>query len=106
MRAIPHRRGRRLRGRPLEPALELIETSRLDYICFECLAERTVALGQLERRRDPEKGYNPFLDDRWRAVLARPSSAASASSPTWGRPIRWRPHGARWRSPATSGFPI
>lgn len=53
-----------------EPALELIETSRLDYLCFECLAERTIALGQLERRRDPERGYNPFLEDRWRAILA------------------------------------
>jgi hypothetical protein len=52
-----------------EPAVELIETCRLDYIVFECLAERTIALGQLERRSDPERGYNPFLDDRWRAVL-------------------------------------
>jgi Acyclic terpene utilisation family protein AtuA len=52
-----------------EPALELIETCNLDYIAFECLAERTIALGQLERLRDPEKGYNPFLEDRWRALL-------------------------------------
>ncbi|MGL4635398.1 MAG: acyclic terpene utilization AtuA family protein [Beijerinckiaceae bacterium] len=52
-----------------EPALELIETSSLDYIAFECLAERTIALGQLERLRDPDKGYNPFMEDRWRAVL-------------------------------------
>ncbi len=52
-----------------EPALELIETSRLDYLCFECLAERTIALGQLERRVNPDRGYNPFLEDRWRALL-------------------------------------
>jgi hypothetical protein len=52
-----------------EPALELIETSGLNYLCFECLAERTIALGQIERRRDPERGYNPFLEDRWRALL-------------------------------------
>jgi Acyclic terpene utilisation family protein AtuA len=52
-----------------EPALELIETCALDYIAFECLAERTIALGHLERLRDPEKGYNPFMEDRWRAVL-------------------------------------
>ncbi len=52
-----------------EPALELIETSHLDYIVFECLAERTIALGQLERLRNPDKGYNPFMEDRWRAVL-------------------------------------
>jgi CheY-like chemotaxis protein len=53
-----------------EPALELIETCALDYIAFECLAERTIALGQLERLRDPGRGYNPFLEDRWRMVLA------------------------------------
>ncbi len=53
-----------------EPALELIETCALDYIAFECLAERTIALGQLERLRDPERGYNPFLEDRWRMILA------------------------------------
>ncbi len=53
-----------------EPALELIETCGLDYIAFECLAERTIALGQLERLRDPERGYNPFLEDRWRMILA------------------------------------
>jgi Acyclic terpene utilisation family protein AtuA len=53
-----------------EPAVELIEKAELDYIAFECLAERTIALGQLDRLRDAEKGYNPFLEDRWRAVLA------------------------------------
>jgi Acyclic terpene utilisation family protein AtuA len=52
-----------------EPALELIETADLDYIAFECLAERTIAMGQLEKLRDPEKGYNPYLEDRWRMVL-------------------------------------
>jgi Acyclic terpene utilisation family protein AtuA len=52
-----------------EPALGLIETCNLDYIAFECLAERTIAMGQLEKLRDPEKGYNPYLDDRWRMVL-------------------------------------
>jgi hypothetical protein len=52
-----------------EPALELIEKAALDYIVFECLAERTIAVGQLERLRDPERGYNPYLEDRWRMLL-------------------------------------
>jgi hypothetical protein len=52
-----------------EPALELIETCSLDYIAFECLAERTIAHGQLDRLRDHQSGYNPFLEDRWRATL-------------------------------------
>ena len=59
-----------------EPAVELIEKANLDYIVFECLAERTIALGQLDRLSDPDKGYNPFLEDRWRAVLA-PAKARS-----------------------------
>jgi hypothetical protein len=53
-----------------EPALELIEKAKLDYLSFECLAERTIAMGQLERLRDPERGYNPYLEDRWRMLLA------------------------------------
>ncbi|MGL4243033.1 MAG: acyclic terpene utilization AtuA family protein [Beijerinckiaceae bacterium] len=69
MRTIRIGAGAGYAGDRWEPAVELIETSRLDYIVFECLAERTIALGQLERRRDPEKGFNPFLEDRWRAVL-------------------------------------
>lgn len=52
-----------------EPALELLQRGELDYLCFETLAERTIALGQLERLRDPERGYNPWLEARLRAVL-------------------------------------
>lgn len=52
-----------------EPALELVQRGGLDYLCFETLAERTIALGQLERLRDPERGYNPWLEARLRAVL-------------------------------------
>jgi hypothetical protein len=32
------------------------------FLIFETLAERTLALAQVERRRDPERGYNPSLD--------------------------------------------
>jgi Acyclic terpene utilisation family protein AtuA len=69
MRSIRIGAGAGYAGDRWEPALELIEKAALDYIAFECLAERTIALGQLERLRDPEKGYNPFMEDRWRAVL-------------------------------------
>ena len=33
------------------------------YLVFETLAERTLALAQLARRRDPSAGYEPLLDD-------------------------------------------
>ena len=56
-------------GDRLEPALELLEKGNLDYIIFECLAERTVALGQQEKERNPEKGYNPLLEYRMRRAL-------------------------------------
>jgi hypothetical protein len=43
-------------GDRIEPAVELIEKGDLDYLCFECLAERTIALAQLARQRDPAGG--------------------------------------------------
>ncbi|QUQ68852.1 acyclic terpene utilization AtuA family protein [Kutzneria sp. CA-103260] len=58
----------------IEPAVELAERGELDYLVFECLAERTVALAQLDRLRDPGAGYNEWLRDRMEAVL--PACAA------------------------------
>ncbi|MBC2839209.1 acyclic terpene utilization AtuA family protein [Robiginitalea sp. SC105] len=56
-------------GDRLEPALELMERGRLDFIGFECLAERTIALAQRERDRDPKAGYNPMLAYRMEHLL-------------------------------------
>lgn len=56
-------------GDRIEPAVELAERGEIDYLVFECLAERTIALAQQERGRDPSRGYDPFLDARMRAVL-------------------------------------
>jgi hypothetical protein len=53
----------------IEPAAELAEHGQLDYLVFECLAERTIALAQRERRRDPRAGFNPWLAERMDAVL-------------------------------------
>jgi hypothetical protein len=53
----------------IEPAVDLATRGNLDFLVFECLAERTIALAQLERRTDPSKGYDPLLDERMRAVL-------------------------------------
>src|ERR1043166_7114070 len=44
---------------PVADALARFDGQR--FLMFECLAERTLALSQLERRRDPAKGYNPAL---------------------------------------------
>ena len=53
----------------IEPAIELLEKGRLDYLVFECLAERTIANAQKEKRLDPAKGYNPMLEIRMRRLL-------------------------------------
>ena len=53
----------------LDPAVDLADRGGLDYLIFECLAERTLAFGHRDRRTAPEKGYNPFLERRLRAVL-------------------------------------
>ena len=56
-------------GDRIEPAVELAEEGRLDYLVFECLAERTIALAQLRKTQDPAAGYDPLLVERMRAVL-------------------------------------
>lgn len=56
-------------GDRIEPAVELAEHGALDYLVFECLAERTIAIAQQARRKDPQHGYDPLLEARMRAVL-------------------------------------
>ena len=53
----------------MTPALELAERGGLDYLVFECLAERTVARENLARAKDANKGYTPTLHERMRMVL-------------------------------------
>ncbi len=55
-------------GDRIELAVELAEHGALDYLVFECLAERTIAIAQQARRHDPERGYDPLLEARMRAV--------------------------------------
>lgn len=57
-------------GDRIEPAIELAEKGDIQYLGFECLAERTIALAQQEKARNPDAGYDPLLDRRMRAVLA------------------------------------
>ena len=58
-----------------EPAVELVEKGGIDYLAFECLAERTIARETLSLRRGQGSGYNPQLEERMRAVL--PPAAAN-----------------------------
>lgn len=56
-------------GDRIEPAVELMEKGNLDYIIFECLAERTIAIGQQDKLKDPSKGYNQLLEVRMNRIL-------------------------------------
>jgi len=49
----------------------LVAAGGPSFLIFETLAERTLALAQLARRKDPEGGYEPLLVDMLRPVLAR-----------------------------------
>jgi len=53
----------------IDPALTLADRANLDYLVFECLAERTIARETLARLKDPQKGYTPYLRERFEAVL-------------------------------------
>ena len=48
----------------------LVERGGPAAIIFEMLAERTLAFAQLDRQRDPTKGYEPLLDMELRPILA------------------------------------
>ncbi|MDR3535996.1 MAG: DUF1446 domain-containing protein [Acetobacteraceae bacterium] len=56
-------------GDRIEPAVELAEKGEIDTLVFECLAERTIALAQQTRLKDPTLGYDPLLVERMEAVL-------------------------------------
>ena len=53
----------------IPPAVELAEFGNIDYLIFECLAERTIAREQQTKQKDPSKGYTPRLIERMSAVL-------------------------------------
>lgn len=56
-------------GDRISPAVDLVREGQLDDIVLECLAERTIALGQARRRADPSQGFDLLADNRMRALL-------------------------------------
>jgi len=56
-------------GDRLDAPVDLAERGELDYLVLECLAERTIALAQLRRRRDPATGYDSRLHERVESLL-------------------------------------
>ena len=80
LRTLPRRRVLRIgcgagySGDRVEPAVELAERGDLDFLIFECLAERTIAIAQQAKARDPNAGFDVRLRERMEAVL--PASRA------------------------------
>jgi hypothetical protein len=54
---------------PIPVVRSLVKRGLPAAMFFECLGERTVALAQLERRRDPEAGYEPMLERLLEPIL-------------------------------------
>jgi len=75
MRTIRIGSGAGYSGDRIEPAVELAEKGDIQYLVFECLGERTVALAQRARLKNPDDGFDPLLEARMRAVL--PACAAN-----------------------------
>src|SRR3984957_13408141 len=69
MRTIRIGSGAGYSGDRIEPAVKLAEKGDIQYLVFECLGERTVALAQQARMKNPDGGYDPLLEERIRAVL-------------------------------------
>jgi hypothetical protein len=69
MRTIRIGSGAGYSGDRIEPAVELADKGGIDYLVFECLGERTVALAQQARMKNPDSGYDPLLEERMRTVL-------------------------------------
>lgn len=53
----------------LDPAEDLARWGQLDALCFDALAERTLALAHVRRQADPESGYDLRLDEFGRRFL-------------------------------------
>ena len=69
MRSLRIGSGAGFSGDRLDAAVELAQRGELDWLALECLAERTIALAQLRRRKDEGSGYDPQLHRRMHALL-------------------------------------
>jgi len=69
MRTIRIGSGAGYSGDRIEPAVAVMEQGNIDYIIFECLAERTIALAQQQKVQHPDQGYNELLVYRMNRIL-------------------------------------
>ena len=53
----------------IEPAIELAERGELGYLCFDSIGELNTVQGAKQKSQDPSKGYDPYLEKRFRPIL-------------------------------------
>jgi hypothetical protein len=56
-------------GDTIWPAIQSLKEGELDYLCFDALAELTMAILQKDRQRDPELGFARDVEPFMRQVL-------------------------------------
>ena len=56
-------------GDAIDPAMELLEKGKLDYLCFDFLAELTMALLQRQKLKNPALGYIPDAVQYMKAMM-------------------------------------
>lgn len=56
-------------GDSILPAIETAKRGDVQYICFDCLAELTLAILQKDRQKDPTKGYAKDISTTMRELL-------------------------------------
>lgn len=56
-------------GDAMDPAMELLENGKLDYLCFDFLAELTMALLQRQKLKNPAVGYIPDAVQYMKAMM-------------------------------------
>lgn len=56
-------------GDGMDPAVELLREGNLDYLCFDFLAELTMALLQRQKTKNPQLGYVPDAVQYMKALM-------------------------------------
>lgn len=72
-------------------ALPMIQGGHVDVVCFEALAELTLAILQKDKLKDPTRGYTFDLAIIASKILPEATSAGFRSSATAAASTRWGP---------------